>query len=68
MVPVINSSKIESIKLSYNEYPIQKGSFKDFLKYRTNKMMATPEGSELNTSLQNVLSFTGISDCFGLTY
>lgn len=41
----------------------------DFLKYRTNEMMATSEGSEpKDTLLQNLFSFTGISDCFRLTY
>lgn len=36
--------------------------------YRANKMMAPSEGNEPKDALlQNVFSFTGISDCFGLT-
>lgn len=67
MVPVINRNTTESIKLRYIMMVYTEGLIYWFFFLKANEMMGPSEGNEpKNALLQNLFSFTGISNCFGL--
>jgi hypothetical protein len=68
VVPVINSNVTESIKLRYNECPHRRAHLFFFLITKWQPPLKAVRPRPRIASLENLFSFTGMSDHVGMTY